>query len=74
MKQILNTLYVQTQGTYLHLDHDTLKLEIEKQTKLKMPLHHIGGIVVFVHFLFIAVQKMGGIWSGSFSMESSRLD
>jgi CRISP-associated protein Cas1 len=51
MKQILNTLYVQTQGTYLHLDHDTLKLEIEKQTKLKMPLHHIGGIVVFGNVL-----------------------
>ncbi len=26
MKQILNTFYVQTQGTYLHLDLDTLKV------------------------------------------------
>jgi CRISP-associated protein Cas1 len=51
MKQILNTLYVQTQGTYLHLDHDTLELEVEKQTKLKMPLHHLGGIVAFGNVL-----------------------
>jgi CRISP-associated protein Cas1 len=51
MKQILNTLYVQTPGTYLHLDHDTLELEVEKQTKLKMPLHHLGGIVAFGNVL-----------------------
>jgi CRISP-associated protein Cas1 len=47
MKQILNTLYVQTQGTYLHLDHDTLRLEVEKQTKLTMPLHHLGSVVAW---------------------------
>ena len=51
MKQILNTLYVQTQGTYLHLDHDTLKLEVERQTKLQIPLHHLGGIVAFGNIL-----------------------
>jgi CRISPR-associated protein Cas1 len=47
MKQILNTLYVQTQGTYLHLDHETLKLQVEKETKLQVPLHHLGGITMF---------------------------
>jgi CRISP-associated protein Cas1 len=47
MKQILNTLYVQTQGTYLHLDHETLKLQVEKETKLQVPLHHLGGIMAF---------------------------
>jgi CRISP-associated protein Cas1 len=51
MKQILNTLYVQTQGTYLHLDHDTLRLEVEKQTKLTMPLHHLGSVVAFGNVL-----------------------
>ena len=29
MHQILNTLYVMTQGAYLHLDHDTVKVEIK---------------------------------------------
>jgi CRISP-associated protein Cas1 len=33
MKTILNTLYVQTQGAYLRLDHETLKLEVEKELK-----------------------------------------
>ena len=29
MKQLLNTLYVVTQGAYVHLDHDTLKIEVD---------------------------------------------
>lgn len=51
MKQILNTLYIQSQGAYLRLDHETLKVEIEKETKLQMPLHHLGGVVVFGNVL-----------------------
>jgi len=47
MRQILNTLYVMTQGSYLHLERKTLKLDVEKQTKLRVPMHHIGGIVLF---------------------------
>jgi CRISPR-associated protein Cas1 len=45
MKQLLNTLYVMTQGAYLHLDHETLKVEIEGKTALQVPLHHLGGVV-----------------------------
>jgi len=44
---LLNTLYVQTQGAYLHLDHETLKVEVEKETRLQVPLHHIGGVAIF---------------------------
>lgn len=51
MKQILNTLYVQTQGAYLRLDHETLKLEVEKELKFQVPLHHLGGIVAFGNVL-----------------------
>jgi CRISP-associated protein Cas1 len=51
MKQILNTLYIQTQGTYIHLDHDTLKLQIEKETMFQVPLLHLGGIVAFGNVL-----------------------
>lgn len=28
MKQLLNTLYVMTQGAYVNLDHETLKVEV----------------------------------------------
>lgn len=42
---LLNTLYVMTSGSYLHLDNDTIRIEIERETKLRVPLHHLTGIV-----------------------------
>ncbi|GMV49237.1 MAG: CRISPR-associated protein Cas1 [Nitrospira sp. OLB3] len=47
MQQLLNTLYITTEGAYVRVDHDTLKIEVEKETKLQVPLHHIGGVVCF---------------------------
>lgn len=31
--QLLNTLYVTTSDTYLNLDNDTLRVEVEKETQ-----------------------------------------
>jgi len=42
-----NTLYVTTSGSYLHLDNDTVRVELEHETRLRVPLHHLGGIVCF---------------------------
>ncbi|MBB5016975.1 CRISPR-associated protein Cas1 [Chitinivorax tropicus] len=47
MQTLLNTLYVTTSGSYLHLDNDTLRVEIERETKLRVPLHHISSVVTF---------------------------
>ena len=47
MQTLLNTLYLTTSGAYLHLDNDTLRVEIERETRLRVPLHHIGGVVTF---------------------------
>ena len=47
MKMLLNTLYVQTPGAYVRLELDTLKVEIEGQTRLQVPLHHLGALVLF---------------------------
>jgi CRISPR-associated protein Cas1 len=47
MHQLLNTLYVTTEGSYLNLDHDTLKISVEREMKLQIPLHHLGGVVCF---------------------------
>ncbi|MEO8326646.1 MAG: type I-C CRISPR-associated endonuclease Cas1c [Nitrospirota bacterium] len=47
MHQLLNTLYVATEGAYLRVDHETLKIEVERETKLQVPIHHIGGVVLF---------------------------
>lgn len=47
IQTILNTLFVQTQGAYLHLDHDTVKVEVEKELLLQIPLHHLKGFALF---------------------------
>lgn len=47
MQTLLNTLYVSTGGAYIHLDNDTLRIDIERQTRLRVPLHHIGSVVTF---------------------------
>ena len=47
MHQILNTLYITTEGAYIRADHETLKVEVEKETKLQVPVHHIGSVVCF---------------------------
>jgi len=47
MKQLLNTLYVMTQGAYLSLDHETVRVEVGGQLKMQMPLHHLGSVVTF---------------------------
>ncbi|HEU5433800.1 MAG TPA: type I-C CRISPR-associated endonuclease Cas1c [Thermomicrobiales bacterium] len=47
MRTLLNTLFVQTERSYLHLDHDTVRVEIERETRLRVPLLQVGGIVCF---------------------------
>lgn len=49
--QILNTLYVQTQGVYLRLEGDTLRIEEEKTILNRVPLHHLGGVSLFGNVL-----------------------
>jgi CRISPR-associated protein Cas1 len=51
MKQILNTLYVMTQGSYVHLDNETVRIEVEGETRLRVPLHHLGSVVVMGNVL-----------------------
>lgn len=47
--QLLNTLYVTTPESYVHLDNNTLRVEVEKETRLRVPLHHLGAVVCFGH-------------------------
>jgi CRISP-associated protein Cas1 len=47
MQTLLNTLYITTPLSYLHLDNDTVRIEVERETKLRVPLHHLGSIVIF---------------------------
>ena len=45
MRQILNTLYVMTPHSYLHLENDTLRVDVEREKKMQVPLHHLGSVV-----------------------------
>ena len=47
MRELLNVLYVLTQGAVLHVEHDTVRVEVEHETRLRAPLLRLSGIVVF---------------------------
>ncbi|HEX6820070.1 MAG TPA: type I-C CRISPR-associated endonuclease Cas1c [Ktedonobacterales bacterium] len=51
MHELLNTLYVTTEQSYLHLDHDTIRMEVGGTTTFRMPLLHLGSIVCFGNVL-----------------------
>lgn len=45
MKQLLNTLYLSTDGAYVRLEGETLVVMVETAKKGQIPLHHLGAIV-----------------------------
>lgn len=47
MTVIQNTLYLTTPGTAVVRDHLTLRVEIEKETRLTVPIHHLESICAF---------------------------
>ncbi len=47
MKRHHNTLYVTTQNTYLAAEGETVAVKLDKETKLRIPLHVLEGIVCF---------------------------
>ena len=51
MKKHLNTLFVTTQGAYLSKEGETVLVRVEKKTRLRVPIHTLGGIVCFGNVL-----------------------
>lgn len=51
MKQLLNTLFVTTQGSYLSKEGDTVLVSQEREVKLRVPIHNLGSIVCFGNVL-----------------------
>ncbi len=47
MKKHDNTLYVTTQGAYLARKGTNVLVRVERQTRMSLPIHTIGGIVCF---------------------------
>ncbi|MCX8052385.1 MAG: type I-C CRISPR-associated endonuclease Cas1c [Armatimonadetes bacterium] len=46
-RELLNTLFVMTQGAYVRQEGETAKVEFEGKTIIQTPLHHLDGIVTF---------------------------
>lgn len=47
MEVQLNTLYVVTRGASVRRDHLTVRVVIDNQTKLAVPIHHLESVAVF---------------------------
>ncbi len=47
MKQYLNTLFVTTEGAYLAKEGQAVAVRIDKETRLRVPLHNLDAIVCF---------------------------
>lgn len=47
MKHLLNTLYVTSQGAYLSREGETVLVRVERETKLRIPIHTLDGIICF---------------------------
>jgi len=47
MKKHLNTLFVTTQGAYLAKEGESVVVRVEKENRLRVPVHTLGGIVCF---------------------------
>lgn len=58
MKPLLNTLYLTTPGAYVHLDNETLRIDVERETRLRVPLHHLGAVCTFGNDVLISPAAM----------------
>lgn len=47
MRRLLNTLYITSPDAYLACDGENVLVRIEKEIKLRMPVHNLEGIVCF---------------------------
>ncbi|MEI6055340.1 MAG: type I-C CRISPR-associated endonuclease Cas1c [Lentisphaerota bacterium] len=47
MKKLLNTLYISTQGAYLSKEGECVVASVDREEKLRLPIHNLSGIVCF---------------------------
>jgi CRISPR-associated protein Cas1 len=47
MHTVQNILYVMTPHAYAHIDNATVRIDVEREKKLQVPMHHVGGLVCF---------------------------
>jgi CRISP-associated protein Cas1 len=47
MRHLLNTLYIATQGAYVHRDGETVDVRVKHESKLRVPVHILGFVGCF---------------------------
>ncbi len=47
MRRLLNVLFVTSQGAYLHRERESLLVEIDGETRMRVPVHTLEGVVCF---------------------------
>ena len=47
MRPLRNTIYVQTQGAWIHKDGENLVMKLGDETKARVPIHKLEGLVCF---------------------------
>jgi CRISPR-associated protein Cas1 len=47
MTATLNTLFVATDGAWVHLDHDCIVVKIEREVRLRVPILHLASVICF---------------------------
>ena len=57
-----HTLFLTTENTYVSRDHLTLRIEVEKQLKLAVPIHHLESICVFGYHISLSPQALQLCW------------
>jgi CRISPR-associated protein Cas1 len=65
--QLLNTLYINTPDTYLRLENDTICVEVDRELKLRVPLHHLCAVVCF-GLVGLSLPLMHGLAERSISL------
>lgn len=51
MYALQNTLYIMTPNAYVHLENNTVRIDVEREKRLQVPLHHLGSMVCFGNVL-----------------------
>ena len=47
MRPLRNVIYIQTQNSWLHKDNENLVLKVEHETKARVPIHKLQGLICF---------------------------
>jgi CRISPR-associated protein Cas1 len=58
MRRQLNTLYVTTEGAWLHKDGENVVMEVERETRARIPVHMLEGLVCLGR-MAVSAQLLG---------------